>query len=38
MSQSPQRFVEPARDVPVVETADVFVAGAGPAGVMAARG
>lgn len=31
-----QTFHEPARDVPVIEEADVLVAGAGPAGVMAA--
>jgi hypothetical protein len=29
---------EPARDIPVVERADVLVAGAGPAGVAAAAG
>ena len=31
-----ERVVEPAREVPVVETADVVVCGAGPAGVAAA--
>ncbi len=29
-------FTEPSQDIPVVETADLLVAGAGPAGVMAA--
>ncbi len=31
-----KRFREPARDVPVVEETDVLIAGAGPAGVLAA--
>ncbi len=33
---SPQAYTEPARQVPVVEQADVVVCGAGPAGVAAA--
>lgn len=33
---APDRVAEPAREVPVVETADVVVCGAGPAGVAAA--
>lgn len=36
MSSVSQVFAEPAREVPVVENVDVLVAGAGPAGVMAA--
>lgn len=36
MKNLSQTFVEPAREVPLVETVDVLVAGAGPAGVMAA--
>ncbi|QOV88026.1 FAD-dependent oxidoreductase [Humisphaera borealis] len=32
----PGRFAEPARDLPIVEDADVIVCGAGPAGVTAA--
>src|SRR5687768_6103995 len=32
----PGQFAEPARDLPLVEDADVIVCGAGPAGVTAA--
>lgn len=35
-SPKPGQFAEPARDIPLVEDADVIVCGAGPAGVTAA--